>query len=62
MSRLPRRRLVEPKRRPKSAQDNSSGPSAEALRALARLLARQAARESFARFEISDKAPPKETS
>ena len=62
MSRLPRRRLVEPKRRPKSAQDNSSGPSAEALRALARLLARQAARESFARFEISDEAPPKEKS
>ena len=39
-----------------------SGPYAEALRSLARLLARQAARESFARFEISDEAPPKEKS
>jgi hypothetical protein len=35
---------------------------AEPLRAMARLLARQAAREFLARLEISDKAPRKETS
>jgi hypothetical protein len=61
MNRLPRRGSKF-NRCGASAQDASSGPSDEPLRVLARLLARQAARESFAHLEISDKAPPEETS